>query len=304
MVDGCVSEESFQTLFNGLPKRCVVLLEDIDEAGLVNRELDLFIGPKEKPKEKKEESESGKSKDGEKEGEKNEPEKPVFQPITLSGLLNVIDGVASHEGRVLIMTSNCPDKLDPALVRPGRIDMKVEFTLATKSQIKDIFLRMYAPVQRYISLGIGYKANDAAIKTIQKIRNPIAFERDELEPLANDFAELVPDRKFSPAEVQNFLIARKKDPSKAVAEVELWVEAELDIKKKKSEELKAKAEEEAKAKAMEGSEEDFKPGEGKVNDSADDIVSKQDEDASAGAWPSVSDWLYGAMPRASALPIR
>lgn len=44
--------------------------------------------------------------------------------VTLSGLLNAIDGVASREGRILFITSNHPDKLDAALMRPGRIDKR------------------------------------------------------------------------------------------------------------------------------------------------------------------------------------
>ncbi|EQC40290.1 hypothetical protein SDRG_02192 [Saprolegnia diclina VS20] len=42
--------------------------------------------------------------------------------LNLSGLLNVLDGVVDTPGRILIMTSNHPEKLDPALIRPGRID--------------------------------------------------------------------------------------------------------------------------------------------------------------------------------------
>jgi len=49
----------------------------------------------------------------------NKDEEPA---VTLSGLLNAIDGVFARDGRVLIMTTNHPDKLDPALMRPGRAD--------------------------------------------------------------------------------------------------------------------------------------------------------------------------------------
>lgn len=46
--------------------------------------------------------------------------------ITLSGLLNALDGVAAAEGRLLFMTTNHPERLDPALIRPGRIDRITE----------------------------------------------------------------------------------------------------------------------------------------------------------------------------------
>lgn len=50
--------------------------------------------------------------------------------ITLSGLLNAIDGIASAEGRILFITSNHPDALDSALMRPGRIDVRERLGLA------------------------------------------------------------------------------------------------------------------------------------------------------------------------------
>ncbi|RHY15780.1 hypothetical protein DYB32_010726, partial [Aphanomyces invadans] len=46
--------------------------------------------------------------------------------LNLSGLLNVLDGVVDSPGRILIMTTNHPEKLDPALIRPGRVNKKVE----------------------------------------------------------------------------------------------------------------------------------------------------------------------------------
>ena len=42
--------------------------------------------------------------------------------LTFSGLLNAIDGVTSTEGRIVFMTTNYIDRLDPALIRPGRVD--------------------------------------------------------------------------------------------------------------------------------------------------------------------------------------
>lgn len=43
--------------------------------------------------------------------------------VTFSGLLNALDGIRSQEGRILFMTTNHREKLDPALLRPGRCDM-------------------------------------------------------------------------------------------------------------------------------------------------------------------------------------
>ena len=46
--------------------------------------------------------------------------------LTFAGLLNAIDGVASQEGRILIITSNHIERLDPALIRDGRIDRQIQ----------------------------------------------------------------------------------------------------------------------------------------------------------------------------------
>ena len=45
--------------------------------------------------------------------------------LNLSGILNVLDGVVDCPGRILVMTSNHPEKLDPALIRPGRVNIKL-----------------------------------------------------------------------------------------------------------------------------------------------------------------------------------
>jgi len=63
--------------------------------------------------------------------------------VTLSGLLNCIDGIGSREGSILIFTSNHPERLDPALLRPGRIDKKFHFGLATKEQAKLLFVQFF-----------------------------------------------------------------------------------------------------------------------------------------------------------------
>ena len=45
--------------------------------------------------------------------------------LNLAGLLNVLDGVVDTPGRILVMTTNHPEKLDPALIRPGRINKRL-----------------------------------------------------------------------------------------------------------------------------------------------------------------------------------
>lgn len=122
--------------------------------------------------------------------------------VTLSGLLNAIDGNASQEGRLLIMTSNNPEALDAALIRPGRIDKKVYFGNMSKSAGKSIYMRL---------IGRSALAHDAA------------FTMAEIEQYATEFADKIPADTFTPAQVQNFLQDCRADPLKALREVDAWV---------------------------------------------------------------------------------
>jgi mitochondrial chaperone BCS1 len=64
--------------------------------------------------------------------------------VTYSGLLNALDGVASAEERIIFMTTNHIERLDDALVRPGRIDMTVHLGNATQWQMERLWDRFYA----------------------------------------------------------------------------------------------------------------------------------------------------------------
>ena len=49
------------------------------------------------------------------------------EPLNLSKFLNIIDGIPERTGQILIFNTNYPDKLDPALIRPGRVDCLIHF---------------------------------------------------------------------------------------------------------------------------------------------------------------------------------
>jgi len=58
--------------------------------------------------------------------------------LTLSCILNTIDGVLEQYGRILIVTTNYPDKLDRALIRPGRIDSHINFTKCNNATTREM----------------------------------------------------------------------------------------------------------------------------------------------------------------------
>ncbi|KAL8673219.1 MAG: hypothetical protein Q9168_002371 [Polycauliona sp. 1 TL-2023] len=269
LVDPTLTEEDLGAMFTSLARRCVVLLEDIDAAGLIKREEPTA---NEDPKDSSDAAKLGAeiSKAIKASQEKGTKAKEG-QGISLSGLLNAIDGVASHEGRVLLLTTNFPDKLDEALIRPGRIDMTIAFTKATKSQMTELFIRMYSPdaeVPTPSKAVLSEKKLETATETVaKKSRNRLAPsghellakaspalvptppdsprhgsissgeasspEATELQDIAAAFAQKLPEETFTPAEIQGFLLTRKNDPTRALKEVEVWRDQMIAIKEKK-----------------------------------------------------------------------
>jgi hypothetical protein len=65
------------------------------------------------------------------------------EPITLDDILNVFDGIRETPGRILIISSNHYDKLDPALIRPGRIDVTLELTKASHNTISELYKHLF-----------------------------------------------------------------------------------------------------------------------------------------------------------------
>lgn len=242
------NEENLSTLFAELPRRCVVLLEDIDTAGLTHTRED------------KAKDASGDSKDDDMvPGQLTKGTGPTNNTnnngrLSLSGLLNILDGVASQEGRVLIMTTNHVDKLDKALIRPGRVDMIVKFDLADTGMISSIFRAIFAPLEgddKPLAVGDAKAPQDP-----EEVKQRVAADkarRDaitvDIERLADDFAARVPAHEFSPAELQGFLMKNKRDAKGAVSGAEAWVveaRKEKAAKQLKDAEDKRKQEEEAK----------------------------------------------------------
>tara|TARA_B110000208_G_scaffold191915_1_gene260930 strand:+ start:4127 stop:5680 length:1554 start_codon:yes stop_codon:yes gene_type:complete len=71
--------------------------------------------------------------------------------ITLSFILNLFEGVLEMDGRIIIMTTNHINKIDPALIRPGRIDEKIHFKLLNSDNINNM-IQFYIPEWKPIKL--------------------------------------------------------------------------------------------------------------------------------------------------------
>ncbi|KAJ5729609.1 uncharacterized protein N7483_004117 [Penicillium malachiteum] len=249
-----LDEDNLGSLFSELPNRCIVLLEDVDTAGITQT--------RGKPVAK-----TANEANGEVEIEEidditavDEVAKPdKADGISLSGLLNVIDGVAASEGRILVMTSNHPEKLDAALLRPGRVDMSIAFGYAGEAAIKELFTSIYFTMDgdslrkngsRRHRTELVKHTNGSALTPngVKKSKSQELLEeaekehqesldalRSRISALATQFASIIPLKEFTAAEIQGYLLHHKSTPEKAIQGAEKWVQSLREKKKLREE---------------------------------------------------------------------
>jgi mitochondrial chaperone BCS1 len=167
-----INNITLNRLFAKLLQHYIILLEDIDitsQRRIQDKEVDYLNSFSEKQR----------------------------KEVTLSGLLNALNRVESQEDRLLIMTTNYIEQLDDILIRPGRVDRKIEFRLANKNIVNQLFC-------------IVFKDSDSSDNTT-------------IEHLANDFANRIPESEFSPAEILSLLLEHKLSPKSTIASIEAWI---------------------------------------------------------------------------------
>lgn len=167
--DRSMDDSSLMRVLGDAPKNSLVLIEDIDCA-LPKETSQLAVA-------------SMRSRYG-------------GTPITLSGLLNAIDGVGAQEGRLLFMTTNHVDRLDAALIRPGRVDLKFHLDNASKVGAGELFDQFFASS----SLVSGKESTPAMIRTVRR-----------------NFLKKVENGAHSFASLQGVFMSAKDDPAHVLA---------------------------------------------------------------------------------------
>lgn len=160
--------------------------------------------------------------------------KPASGKISLSALLNVIDGVTSQEGRVLIMTTNYITRLDEALIRPGRVDKKVELGLADKKMTDELFHIVFKPMEGDAAPPENAQL-DVPAQEDEKVHETARSQREEIERVekfAEEFVARVPELELSPAEILSFLLDYRRSPGEAIDNVEAWIARIREERKK------------------------------------------------------------------------
>ena len=146
--------------------------------------------------------------------------------VTLSGLLNAIDGVASQvsldtidkansqEDSVLFASTNFPENLDAALRRPGRFDVDLKYDFATHEQAMDIYKHFYAPITHVFE-----EADDSSPSSM--CSDP---EKSEVNDEAKHFANVIAEAaiQVSIATIQAFLLLYKREREMVQEKVAEW----------------------------------------------------------------------------------
>ncbi|KAF7596147.1 hypothetical protein BBP40_003046 [Aspergillus hancockii] len=222
-------EDDLMSLFQELPRRCIVLLEDVDCAGITQKRVS-----GEGSNDSAEKTKDGKEEDAPQDADTDSSK----QGVSLSGLLNVIDGVAASEGRILVMTTNHPELLDPALLRPGRVDMSIQFGYAESGDIQELFSAIYSTLEGDVRKS---RAKQSKTKDQVVSEDPWhRFSRERIQELAGEFTTIVPEGECTAAEIQGYLLNHKGDPEAAIRGAEEWVES-VRLKRKGSSDVSAKS---------------------------------------------------------------
>lgn len=122
-----------------------------------------------------------------------EDDDAIKEPIDLAFLLNLLDGTLESSGRIMVVTSNFPERFDRALVRPGRIDMIVKFKKCSRKILREMIEGFY---------------------DTDDVKHEI-WEHEDV------------DGKWTPAEVQQILFRNFGEPRDAMDELLLLKPKEL-----------------------------------------------------------------------------
>lgn len=160
--EGNLTDDRLNHLMNNMPERSILLLEDID-AAFNNR------------------TQSG--------------ETGFQSSVTFSGLLNALDGVTSSEETITFMTTNHPEKLDPAILRPGRIDYKQFIGNATPYQLEQMFLKFYPGEQALCCQFVHEVAHRKLTVSTAQLQGLFVMNKDKPEATLQMVDTLIPSHK-------------------------------------------------------------------------------------------------------------
>ncbi|HEX4883252.1 MAG TPA: AAA family ATPase [Casimicrobiaceae bacterium] len=102
-----VTDEKIGNLLATVPRRSIILIEDVDAFFQQRSKADAQV------------------------------------KVSYSGFINALDGVAAHEGSVVFLTTNHPERIDEAAIRSGRVDFRMALGLCDADQLERMFLKFF-----------------------------------------------------------------------------------------------------------------------------------------------------------------
>jgi len=102
-----VTDEKIGNLLATVPQRSIILIEDVDAFFQQRAKADAQV------------------------------------KVSYSGFINALDGVAAHEGSVVFLTTNHPERIDEAAIRSGRVDFRMELARCDADQLERMFLKFF-----------------------------------------------------------------------------------------------------------------------------------------------------------------
>jgi mitochondrial chaperone BCS1 len=149
-----VDDDKLSGLMQNLPARSAVLLEDIDA---------VFVG-------------------------RDKPEGQASK-LSFNGLLNALDGVTAQEGCLVFLTTNHLERLDPALIRPGRCDLHLLINNASSGQIAGMLRRFFPEIDEALALGLAARVPVQAL-SMARVQEFLMRHRNDLRGALLNWSEL------------------------------------------------------------------------------------------------------------------
>jgi len=126
-----VTDEKIGNLLASVPRRSVILIEDVDAFFQQRAKADTGV------------------------------------KVSYSGFINALDGVAAHEGSVVFLTTNHPQLIDEAAIRSGRVDFRMELGLCDHGQLVRMFRKFFddeAAAQQFAEVAGAGRWSPAAVQ--------------------------------------------------------------------------------------------------------------------------------------------
>lgn len=171
-LNSIMSDNELLEAFQTVERNAIILIEDVDASILEKRNIPINNNVNNNKIKENSNSENGIQKTNSGFG------------ISLSGLLNIIDSVIAPDSRLLILTTNNISSLDPALLRPGRIDLAELIDYLSEPEITNMIKYYFPNISNNIKIPNGFKIAGC------ELQNMLIKNLDDYEGFKKDFLKI------------------------------------------------------------------------------------------------------------------